>query len=120
MIEVKVVFEPRSDAESQMYRELVEKYGQDNVNRAVFFSEFVGVKRLAYIKALLLSGRLGQTGIMEKRRCHMNCDECLKQKLRAMMEAKIKQVTDQPSTASGQELLNIIECARIFVQLPKS
>ena len=49
----------------------------------------------------------------------MNCDECLKQKLRAMLEAKIKQVTDQPSAASGQELLDIIECARIFIRLPR-
>ena len=50
----------------------------------------------------------------------MSCNDCLKQKLQAMLEAKIKQVTDQPSTASGQELLNIIECARVFVQLPKN
>jgi hypothetical protein len=62
MIEVNVVFEPRSDAEAQMYQALVEQYGQERVNRAVFFSEFVRVKSMAYIKALLASGRFDRKG----------------------------------------------------------
>lgn len=48
-----------------------------------------------------------------------SCDECLKQKLREMLEAKIWQVTCQPAEVSGQDLLDIIECARIFIRLPK-
>lgn len=63
MIEVKVVFEPRTDAEAKMYQELVEQYGQEHVNRAVFFCEFVRVKSMAYLKALLASGRFDQKGM---------------------------------------------------------
>ena len=62
MIEVKVVFEPRNEDEAKRLQELIDQYGQDNVNRAVFFSEFARVKSLAYIKALLESGRLDRKG----------------------------------------------------------
>lgn len=62
MIEERAVFEPRSEAEAQMLKELIDQYGQEIVNAAVEFSTILRTRNIHYIKALLELGRSDQTG----------------------------------------------------------
>ena len=41
-----------------------------------------------------------------------------KEDLEKMLEAKIDQVTKKPEMTTGEELLQLIECARNFIKLP--